>query len=167
MSQKMVEQAFGACTDDGTLLKLKGQVTEVNKALLSVARLLNVGNRENGSRWGRITEIIFLGCGSIKLDQPFLEAGPSWTRRPQTLEKKHVELRLLQDWAEHEKEYDSHEEGQEEPKSHGTGGSDVEEPCPEDREGRSSGSNGLGHHGGAAAGANENPEVMVRTKQDK
>ena len=39
------EKNFGACTDDGTLLRLNAQVTEVNKALLSVARLVNVGNR--------------------------------------------------------------------------------------------------------------------------
>ena len=39
------EKTFGACTDGGTALKLNAQVTEVNKALLSVARLVGVGKR--------------------------------------------------------------------------------------------------------------------------
>ena len=41
----MGEQSFGACIDAGTLLKLTAQVTEVNQALLSDSRLVNVGNR--------------------------------------------------------------------------------------------------------------------------
>ena len=47
------EKAFGACTDDGTLLKLRAQVTEVNKALLSVHKVISAGNKvvfdEDGS----------------------------------------------------------------------------------------------------------------------
>ena len=41
----MGEKTFGACTDDGTILRLNAQVTEVNKALLSVAKIVSVGNR--------------------------------------------------------------------------------------------------------------------------
>ena len=38
-------KTFGACTDDGAILRLNAQVTEVNKALLSVAKIVSVGNR--------------------------------------------------------------------------------------------------------------------------
>ena len=38
-------KSSGACTDAGLLLKLTDQATGVNKALLGVPRLVNVGNR--------------------------------------------------------------------------------------------------------------------------
>ena len=41
----MGEKSFGACTDDGTLRRLNAQVTEVNRALLSVSKLVNAENR--------------------------------------------------------------------------------------------------------------------------
>ena len=41
----MGEKSLGACIDAGPLLKLTAQVTEVNKALLSVSKILRAGNR--------------------------------------------------------------------------------------------------------------------------
>ena len=38
------EKAFNAYTDSGLLRRLTAQVTEVNKALLSVSRMVQAGN---------------------------------------------------------------------------------------------------------------------------
>ena len=41
----MGEKAFGAYTDAGLFRSMTAQVTEVNKALLSVSRMVKAGNR--------------------------------------------------------------------------------------------------------------------------
>ena len=55
------QKEFSAWTDDGAQRKMKVQVTEVNKALLSVPRIVQAGNRVVFDPEGRFIEDITTG----------------------------------------------------------------------------------------------------------
>ena len=78
------EKQFSAVTEDGLLRKMSVHVTEVNKALLSVSRIVNAGNRVVFDSDGSYIEHKISGEWTPLEDKGGLYAIKMWIPREQS-----------------------------------------------------------------------------------